>query len=104
VKPIHVSGNITNKFTSEEYIREINNNYKGKLYLDKRFNMAQSKMMSEGELQVFDNITSLPADLRNAIHKFSESNDYCIKMMAQVQKTMSTIDEKVNTTSGKFRT
>jgi hypothetical protein len=103
VKPIHVSGNITNKFTSEEYIREINNNYKGKLYLDKRFNMAQSKMMSEGELQVFDNITSLPADLRNAIHKFSESNDYCIKMMAQVQKTMSTIDEKVNTTSGKLQ-
>lgn len=87
----------------KKYKREINNNYKRKLYLNIRFNMAQSKMMSEGELQVFDNITSLPADLRNAIHKFSESNDYCIKMMAQVQKTMSTIDEKVNTTSGKLQ-
>nr|QJI53472.1 MAG: hypothetical protein [Riboviria sp.] len=60
-------------------------------------------MMSEGELQVFDNITSIPADLRKAINKFAESNDYCIKMMAQVQKTMTTIDEKVNTTSGKLQ-
>lgn len=65
--------------------------------------MAQSKMMSQGELQVFDNITSIPADLRNAINKFAESNDYCVKMMAQVQKTMSTIDDKVNTTSSKLQ-
>ena len=65
--------------------------------------MAQSKMMSEGELQAFDNITSLPKDLRRAIHKFSESNEYCVKMMAQVQKTMRTIDDKVNTTAGKLQ-
>ena len=65
--------------------------------------MAQSKMMSKGELQAFDNITSLPADLRRAIHKFSESNEYCVKMMAQVQKTMRTIDDKVNTTAGKLQ-
>lgn len=65
--------------------------------------MAHSKMMSEGELQVFDNITSIPADLRKAINKFAESNDYCMKMMAQVQKTMTTIDEKVNSTSGKLQ-
>nr|ULF99739.1 MAG: putative polyprotein [Picornavirales sp.] len=65
--------------------------------------MAQSKMKSEGELQVFDNLTSIPADLRKAINKFAESNEYCVKMMAQVQKTMSTIDDKVNTTSGKLQ-
>lgn len=52
---------------------------------------------------MFDNITSIPADLRKAINKFAESNDYCVRMMAQVQKTMSTIDEKVNTTSGKLQ-
>jgi methyl-accepting chemotaxis protein len=64
--------------------------------------MAQSKMASVGELQAFENLTALPADFRKAINKFADSNDYCMQMMAQVQRTMRTIDNKVNTTSEKI--
>jgi prophage DNA circulation protein len=64
--------------------------------------MAQSKMASVGELQAFENLTALPAEFRKAINKFADSNDYCMQMMAQVQRTMKTIDNKVNTTSEKI--
>lgn len=66
-------------------------------------NQEQKLYKSVGELQVFENITSLPSDLRSAINTFTETNIHCSKMFSQVEKTMLTIDQKFNTTSDKLQ-